>query len=300
LIHTDVVSGPAEDNIYSVHIRGKIMNKLLTLGCIASITLLSNTASAGNSVQDKHYFKVGAFSQTADIQIKSTNEGFPPIEIDLVDDLGMDDSSVAINAMYRWRFTNRWSLSFTYQLLDLDGNGAASKDFNFEGTDYTAGVLINSEYKMKTYLADIGYSIIRNEKWELIVGAGLHSFDIETSISGLAIITDGNSNLVEETTRASTDVLAPLPNLRIGLVHLFTPKWEVGASGGWLSLEIDNIDGQYTYLDLNTEYRFTDRFGIGASYQFAEIDITSTKDANNVDKLNLQFEGPSLYFTYGF
>ena len=80
---------------------------------------------------------------------------------------------------------------------------------------------------------------------------------------------------------------------------MINPKWEVNASVGWLSLEIDEIDGDYTYLDLGTEYRFTEKFGIGASYQFANIEVTSTS-GSSVDKIDLEFTGPSLYISYGF
>jgi hypothetical protein len=132
-----------------------------------------------------------------------------------------------------------------------------------------------------------------------MLGAGIHSFDIESSISGLAFVNDGNNNIIEQFSKASADVLAPLPNLRFGAIYMINPRWEVNTSVGWLSLEIDEIDGSYTYFDLGTQYRFTEKFGIGASYQFANIDVTSTK-GSSVDKLDLEFKGPSIFITYGF
>jgi hypothetical protein len=73
----------------------------------------------------------------------------------------------------------------------------------------------------------------------------------------------------------------------------------VNAGVGWLSLEIDNIDGNYRFLEIGTEYRVTDRFGIGATYQFSKIDVTST-DSDGVDKVDVEFSGPSIYLSYGF
>ena len=275
------------------------MNKLPVLIGILSTMLMSATAIAGNSIEDKHLFEIGAFSQDADIVMTSTDSPLPPTEIDLIDELGMDDSSTAINAMYRWRFAQKWSLSFRYQQLELDGKGAAAKSFNFNGKVFTAGAFVETEFDMKTYLVDVGYSIVRTDKWDVLVGAGLHAFDFDTSISGLAFVNEGGGNIVEQFARAKADVLAPLPNLRLGAIYMINPRWEVNASAGWLSLEIDKIDGEYTYLDIGTDYRFTEKFGIGASYQFAKIDVTST-DGNSVDKLDLEFTGPSIYFTYGF
>ncbi len=132
------------------------------------------------------------------------------------------------------------------------------------------------------------------------VGAGLHAFDFEAAITGtVGIEGDGIEDGTFETTKAAADVLAPLPNLRAGATFLITQRWEVTADAGWLSLEIDDIDGSYIYLNIGTEYRFTDRFGIGASYQLSKIDVTST-NSDGLDAIDVEFSGPSIYLTYGF
>jgi hypothetical protein len=105
--------------------------------------------------------------------------------------------------------------------------------------------------------------------------------------------------IVRETTRAAADALAPLPNLRAGATYLITPRWEVMAGGGWLSLEIDDIDGNYTYLNFGTEYRITERFGVGAAYQLSKMDVTST-NSDGLDSFDVEFSGPSIYLSYGF
>jgi hypothetical protein len=275
------------------------MNKLPILIGILSTMLTSAAAMAGNSIEDKHLFELGVISQDTDITSASTKAPLPPTEVDFIKDLGMDDSSVSINALYRWRFTEKWALSVRYQRLELDGKGFANERFNYDGAAFLAGAFVETDFSMKTYLADVSYSLVRNDKWEVMVGGGIHAFDIESTISGVAFISDGNDNIIEQHTKASADVLAPLPNLRLGAVYMINPRWAVSSSVGWLSLEIDDIDGKYTYFDIGTEYRFSDRFGIGASYQIAKIDVTST-DGDTVDKLDLEFTGPSIFFTYGF
>jgi hypothetical protein len=266
---------------------------------MAFTTLFSIGAMAGNSIRDTHTFNLGFASQDADIKATSSLDPLPPIEIDLTDDLGMDDNSDSIYASYRWRFAEKWSLSATYQRLDLDGSGAATKDFNFDGEDFSAGIAIDSEFNMDTYRVDVGYSFIRNDNWEVLVGAGLHAFDIETVITGRLEIESDLGDVVREAKSKSTDFLAPLPNLRGAVTYMISPNWEVNAGIGWLSLEIDNIDGDYRYGEIGTEYRFTDQFGIGANYQISEIDVTSV-ERDGFDEVDVEFSGPSIYLTYGF
>ena len=261
--------------------------------------LFSASALAGNSIEDTHTFRLGVHSQDAEIKSVSNVFPFPPIEIDLTDDLGMDDSSESIYVSYRWRFGEKWALSATFQRLELDGSGAAAIDFNFDGTEYSAGTAIDSEFNVDTYLIDLGYSIVRSEKWEVVVGFGLHAFDIETAITGRVELSGDGEVIIGVRSTANADFLAPLPNLRGGVTYMITPKWELRGGIGWLSLEIDNIDGKYLYADIGTEYRITDRFGIGAAYQISEIDVTNDK-SDGFDKLDVDFSGPSIYLTYGF
>lgn len=266
---------------------------------LACAALFSASSMAGNSIEDTHTFRVGMFSQTADIKAISSIDSLPPIEVDLVDDLGLDDNSELGYGSYRWRFAEKWAITAVFERLDLDGSGFATKDFNFDGESFTLGAGVDVEYTMDTYLIDVTYSFIRNENWEVLVGVGLHAFDIETVISGRLEVDNGTGGNTVEGSSASADVLAPLPNFRGGVKYMITPRWEVNASVGWLSLEVDDIDGEYAYADIGTEYRITENFGIGATYQISQIDVTSDEE-NGFYKLDVDFSGPSVYLSYGF
>ena len=277
-----------------------MLNKTKQQIALVLAALFSVTASASNAIEDTHTFQLGIYSQEADIKATSATDLFPPIEINLTDDLGMDDNSDSVYLGYRWRFGEKWALKASFTRLNLDGKGEASKDFNFDGQDFTAGLAIDTEYNMDTYLIDVGYSFIRNDKWEVIAGFGLHAFDIETVIESQFALDDGGDSVgVTDRVRGSVDFLAPLPNLRLGVTYMITPKWAVNGGAGWLSLTIDNIEGSYSYGELSTEYRITDRFGIGASYQFSQVDVT-VDERNGFDGIDIEFSGPSIFLTYGF
>ncbi len=140
-----------------------MMNTSKTPTVFALTALLSAGAmAAGDSIQDTHSFRLGIYSQDADITVQSAIDPFPPIEIDLIDDLNLDDGSESIYFNYRWRFKEKWSLSATFMRLELDGNEVAGFDFNFDGKPFTAGAAIASQFDMDTYLIDVAYSLVRN------------------------------------------------------------------------------------------------------------------------------------------
>ncbi|MCP4925635.1 MAG: hypothetical protein GY916_06810, partial [Gammaproteobacteria bacterium] len=99
--------------------------------------------------------------------------------------------------------------------------------------------------------------------------------------------------------RTTGEVTAPLPNFRAYGTYLINDKWEVSATGGWLSFDYDEYEGGYLFLTASTEYRFTKGFGMGLSYQISEIDITQ-ENSKSKKEFKMDFLGPSIYLTYGF
>ncbi len=278
--------------------------KRLSTVCVSLLghgvsTLLCASSMAGNSIEDTHSFKLGFSAQDADITVEGQRDPFPPIEVDLTSDLGLDDNAKSAHLGYRWRFAEEWALSLDAQSVNLDGGSSVTKDFNFDGKEFTAGLELDNSVDIDIYRIDVTYSFIRNDKLEVRAGGGVHAFDFGLEIQGRAGITDGTDGIVRESTVGKTDVLAPLPNLRAGVTYLISPKWEVSGSTGWLSLTIDNIDGGYAYADIATAYRFTDRFGAGASYSVSKLDVEVDR-SDGKDKLEIEFQGPSIYLTYGF
>jgi hypothetical protein len=180
------------------NIRVKYMTNRYNTPTVFALTALfsAGVMAAGDSIQDTHSFRLGIYSQDADITVQSTIDPFPPIEIDLTDDLNLDDSSESIYFNYRWRFKEKWTLSATFQRLDLDGNGVAGFNFNFDGKPFTAGSVMESQFDMDTYLIDVGYSFVRSDRWEVFLGGGIHAFDFETTLAGTLFLESGGEEIV--------------------------------------------------------------------------------------------------------
>ena len=261
---------------------------------LVAITSFSQGVLA-NSIEDTHRFRVGAYEQDIDVTGAVTASGFPEINLDFDKVLGLEESSTTLFFSYQWRFKEKWSLQAVYSQMEADGGKLATKDFNYDGVEYTAGVRLDTDFDLDTYLLAVNYSWLRDDKKEVGIGFGLHAFDIDTTIAA-AIGVDGQER---QGARNNSQLTAPLPNVRGYGTYMITPKWEVSAAVGWLSFSYDDYDGGYLYLTAFTEYRFTDRFGIGLSYQAAEIDV-SHEDSKAKEEFDIELYGPSIYLTYGF
>jgi len=262
---------------------------------------LAQTASA-DPVSDTHIFRAGLFEQDIDVKghvVRDTQFGENlNLDLDLDEVLGLDDSATTGFLMYQWRFTEKWSLQAFYSQMQNDGKVRASRDFTFDGKEYTAGLTLETEFNLDTLLVVANYSFIKNDRMELGAGFGLHAFDIETVIS-LDARLEGENNNPGGRKRSTSELLAPLPNLRGFGTYMINPKWSIQGSLGWLSFNYDDYDGDYLYVNVATEYRFTERFGVGLAYQISEIDV-SHDSKHGEQSFDFDLYGPSLYLTYGF
>ena len=270
------------------------MNYCVKYLAIAVMLTGSNGAWA-NSIQDTHRFQVGVYDQDVDVTGSATREPFPEIDINFDRVLGLEDSSTTAFLSYQWRFSENWSLQAYYSQMEAEGNKVATTDFNWEGVEYTIGSRLDTDFGLDTFLIAANYSLIRDPRKEVGFGFGLHVFDIETTIA----VEVGAQGQVLEGSRTTGEVTAPLPNLRAYGTYMITDSWEISAAAGWLSFDYEDYAGDYLFLTVSTEYRFTKGLGMGLSYQYAEIDIT--QDGGKTKReFDMEFSGPSIYLTYGF
>lgn len=267
---------------------------------LLSVLAIPQTATA-NTLTDTHIFRFGVYQQDIDVLAVSNRKPLPEVEFNFDDVLGLDEDATSIFLQYQWRIKDKWSLSAFYTSMEANGKTTTSRDFNWDGQEFEAGLRLDSEFGLDTFLVSVDYSFVKNDKLDLGVGFGLHAFDIETTLQLELNALDPleGSDTIARVARTSGDLLAPLPNIRAYGSYMVTPKWALVGSIGWLSADYDDWSGDYLFLTLLTEYRLTDRFGVGVSYQISEVDF-SNDNGRRKRSYDIDQYGPAIYLTYGF
>lgn len=243
---------------------------------------------------EKHTLLLGYTRQQADVELSAQRNPLPEASIDL-DDLGTDDAYNSWLAEYRYRINDRWSIvagAFTFR---VDGQRSVSRDFNYDGIEFTAGASLETDIEVDTYIVDVLYTAHRSERTELLVGGGLHMFDFSSELTGRVFA----GELEASRSSASDDILAPLPNLRVQGFYAFTPRLGAAATLGWLSANYDDYDGDFLFLHARLLYRFENGFGLSAGYQLTDIDLKQDKSNGN-NEYKIEFDGPTLQLSYSF
>ncbi len=244
--------------------------------------------------ENKHVLMVGATWQDADVELSATRGRLPGAKLTL-SDLGLDNNYTSWMAEYRYRINDRWSLSVGAFTFEVDGSREVARDFNFDGVEFEAGASLDTDLGVDTYMIDLMYNVYQGQRSAILLGGGLHAFDLSADLSARVFIGEE-----ERSGRAAGDsVLAPLPNLRGQWFYALSPKLSVLATAGWLSANYDDFDGEFVYAHGRLHYAFGSGIGLSAGYQFTSIDLTEDK-SNGENSYELEIQGPTLQLTYSF
>ena len=263
-------------------------------------TLLSTTVGAAggaiNPIMDDPFtFRLGATYLDAEGTFSSTIKGEPTDNLS-TDDLGIDDGNTTPYFGFRWRFADRWRLTFDY--FGLENDGGVRKDFDelIFGDIRAKGFLaVDTDFKTDFYVTQVGYSFLKNDRGELGVGAGLHVVDFNTRLKVSGEINGKSGSVKSET----ANLTVPLPNVLGFGTYAFTPRLSLDGSIGWFGLDYDDYSGNLVSLSANLEYRLTDHFGIGVGYNYIDMDL-DIEQSSRTDTYDLEYQGPVLYVSAGF
>ncbi|QFU77245.1 hypothetical protein EY643_17145 [Halioglobus maricola] len=277
--------------------------KPLSLFLLAFIALQAVPASSEDEPMSQHIHRylheknvviVGAAWQKADAVVRATVDPFPEQGIDL-EQLGVDPDYASYYLEWRHRFSQKWGLVAAAQTFQSDGDIVAQRDFNFGGVEFPAGIDINTELSVDIYFIDLMYHAYSSDRAEVSIGGGLHAFDTAVDISGKLFIGEGEF----AGSGSSGELLAPLPNLRASAFYAFTDRLSTFATLGWLSADVDEWSGSFTYLHARFHYAFTERWGSSLGYQYTDVDVTRDRGRRET-AFDMQFRGPTLQLTYLF
>ncbi|MEQ8262849.1 hypothetical protein [Pseudohaliea sp.] len=271
-------------------------NTVIKLVTGAALFASAATAAAESPYpRGTHEFMIGATRQSAESRVLASVAQLPPSEIKL-EDLNVDGDHDSWFAEYSWRFRERWQLNaFAYQYQD-SGRVGATKDFNYDGVEFTAGALVDSTLQIDTYALDVLYAVHQSPRAELQVGGGIHTLKLGATFEGL--VTAGNETTTFAT--ASDELLAPVPNFRARGSYSFNDRFGADLTVGWLSANVDDYDGSFAYAHARLRCRLGESSSVSLGYQATAVDISRKPGGGREQRFDAELYGPSLQLNWAF
>jgi len=271
------------------------------------IGLSSNMAAFADGeipvLDDPWRVYIGIFQANVNSKVNINGEIVPPGPgLDLEDLLGVEDSKVVAWGGVSWRFARRHTLEFEYFALNRDASLSDTFTPPIQIGDFfiEAGE-VSTSYDTSVGRLTYGFSMLRSERSDLQLKAGLHVASLKANFGLAGAICDPTTTPttppgcpVARSATENEDVSAPLPHLGLSYAYAITPTMAINLAALGFAVELDDIDGSIIELDADLVWQPWRNVGLGLGLRYFETDVESKGSELN-GAFNFSYFGPSLY-----
>jgi len=273
------------------------------IALVASIAGNANAASADDNpmLNDPFAFYLGGFfpqvSSTIQLDGKIIGDGN---DISFENTFGLEDSKSVLWGGARWRISKRNMLEFEFADLNRNGSVTVVSD-PIEIGDSVAhvGARIDSFFDVTLGRLTYGFSVMKDEKKEILLKAGLHIADLGTGFQLTGVVCVDGAVLPNCPNRStprieSESVTAPLPHFGAAFNYAFTPTLGMRFQVLGFALEINDIDGSLVEIDADLIWQPWEHFGLGAGLRYFNVNIEAKKSGRKAE-FDFEYYGPAIY-----
>jgi hypothetical protein len=213
------------------------------------------------------------------------------------DRAGLKESDSSYWLSVNWRSPNsRWGAWFGSWRYDVDGSRIWQDQLELpNGNEVPVGASVTSDFDAHWFILEATYSFYRSETVDTGIGIGLHTVDLDTTITTRLQIGDQEAELIS----GSLDALAPLPNVLAYVYWKFAPRWRLASRAGYFTLDYDKYGGDMLNAHCMVSYMVSQRWDLGAGYQFVDLDLEIDK-TDYVQIYDINFSGPMAFARFNF
>lgn len=261
-------------------------NTTLLIIVLMGIMALSSVNVYAEKANTLVSIRVDYWMPSLDAEVKSSELSLVGTTVDLVDDLGLDDSESIPALTASIDFPLFPEILVSYFAVDSSASKVITKQIAYKGTTYNVSSYVSSAYDITHFEALLNFGLLKTETADLGILLGAKYFEIETTLTSAGVT-------------QTESVEGPVPVIGIkGGVGL-PGKFRVEGIGRGIVLEVADVDASIFDIDLGLHYDFSRFLRASAGYRYLAIDAEDTSN-NAVDKAEIKFAGPYIGVTGSF
>ena len=256
-------------------------------------------------MNDRWRIYFGGFWPDVDSEIAINGQMMTVPPIDVENTLGLEDSKGVTWGGVRWRISRRNALELEFFKLNRNGVRGFSGE-NIEVGDFIVeSGAINTAFDIALGRLTYGFSLVRNERMDVKLKAGLHVADVSAALQLTGNVCDTTMGqmppcpLLGSPVVQSADVTAPLPHFGGSFAYAFTDVIAFRFQVLGLAVELDSIDGSIVEIDADIGWNPWRHFALGAGLRFFAVDVES-KGSDLNGKFEYEYFGPVIYVAATF
>ncbi len=193
----------------------------------------------------------------------------------LEDQLGLEPDQTVVRIDGAYRFNPKHAIGFSWWSLSRNGSAFIEGSLDIEDETFSAGALLESEFKTDLFRLDWRYSLLRADRGEAGFVVGLSTFNFDLGFQGQVEI-QTPQGFTSRFGRVEQSVLAPVPNVGIFFRYAITPRLLLDTQASWLDAEIGDIEAKVKETIFTLTYYFTPSVGIGFGGHGIDISYRDT------------------------
>jgi len=266
---------------------------LLTIALMAGLPTSNTSAAEGSknlAFPEKFMIRLSSYGvnqASTDISVLSSAGVGTIVSFD--EDLGGENSATIPRFDAYYRFNERHRIDISNFSIDREGLKTLDVDIILDGITYNINETVKSEIKYSLLKVGYAYSFYHSPSVELSLTAGLNVTEYDFNFS------------LDDGTRASTNgVTAPLPMFGLRMGYAINSNWSINYISETFFIEIDDTyKGTFLNYELNLEYKFDNKFALGAGLVRSSIDL-EVDDSDWAGSIVDSYRGALLYAAYYF
>ncbi len=217
-----------------------------------------------------------------------SDAGVPGTPVDGQDDFGFPSRVAQGRVELSFRPAPRHKLRVDHFQLEQQGVVTVDRTIIFRDQTFNPGDRLDSVLDWRTLGFTWTAALLRGESYELAAGIGLHLTEAE------AAARVASRGIDEGATAAGV-----LPSLAIDGTWAFAPRWSVNARLQYLSVDRDDVSGQFRDYHLDVQYRWRPAVAVGLGWSRISLDATAT-GFDLPGRLAISARGPEAFFRVSF
>ena len=273
--------------------------------CLVAGTVSAQTADLNPLLHDRFAIYLGGFFPDISSEVTINGTILPGDSLDFENVLGLEDSKNVLWGGARWRISRRNMLEFEFADLNRKGSVQATEEFLIGDSLAQVGAQIDTTFDVTLGRLTYGFAVIKDEKKQLYLKAGVHIADLGTSFQMTGAVclpgeTPPACSIFGETPQLEAEeITVPLPHFGGGFSYAFTPKLVGRLQALAFALEVNGIDGSLIEVDADLIWNPWKHFGVGAALRYFVVDVEATSSNLN-GEFEFKYWGPAIYGIFTF
>lgn len=240
-------------------------------------------------ITDRFALRGSYFSSSVGTQMRvDPANGNPGTNLSAEDDLGMSDKLDQARFELLFRLQKRSRLRVDYLKLTRHGDRVLDRAVTFGDDNFIAGDRVLSLFDWRSLNFTYLYSVFRNERFEIGVGAGAHL------LNGEARAKVPSRGLNEEKSG-----VAVYPTLALDATWRISRRFAFTARGQNLSASVQDASGSIGDYHADVQYRWRRNVAAGLGYTSLHTQL-EVSDADFPGRFAFDIKGPELFFRASF